>query len=346
VRFEDPGFNEEPYARSVAEAIGADYKVIDSPLERFWPQIDAFTRLQEEPYHSPVLQTNQVIWTLMRAQGTKVSLNGAAGDELFAGYSRYYYLAQTQNLKAGRLGDVMRNELNWSEAPRSLRPTGMPLVRLARYAARRALLGGRGERSQYDHACEALGIKAPMLPDLDDVLYQDMTRTLMPYWLRSGDRDYMGIPFEVRAPFLDYRVIDLAMRLPSTLLIRDGWQKWILRKALVGIVPDDVLWRPKKMGFPFPIERFFAENASFVDEIKRTADNPFLDVSSLVATDHASWHARSFALWYERFFNDNHALFRRIEQLAENGAEQRVGDTAAADRMAFNPEFLSLSQAE
>jgi asparagine synthase (glutamine-hydrolysing) len=336
VRFPDPGQNEEPFARSVAKHIGADYRVIDSPLEHFWPQIDAFTRLEEEPYHSPVLQTNQVIWTLMRARGTKVSLNGAAGDELFAGYSRYYYLAQTENLRHRRWGALLQNELHWSEAPTGWRPSAIPGVRLARYASRRAVLRGSVERTALDRAASVTGGRAPLFPDLDEVLYQDMTRTLMPYWLSSGDKDCMGIPFEVRAPFLDYRVIELAMSLPTTLLIRDGWHKWILRKALEGVVPDDVLWRTRKLGFPFPMPRFFEENAEIVEAIKAAASNPYLDISNLRPSDHPDWYALSFALWYERFFNDNDSLFRSIERLAEE--QGRSVDYG------FAPEFLALAE--
>jgi asparagine synthase (glutamine-hydrolysing) len=337
VRFEDPAHNEEPFARSVAQAIGADYRVVDSPLERFWPQIDAFTRLHEEPYHSPVLQTNQVIWTLMRAQGTKVSLNGAAGDELFGGYSRYFYLAQIDNARRGRLRQLLANEIGWSEAPLSWRPTGIPVVRLARHVALRALFSRGSEMSRMDTAASGRGERAPLFPSLDDTLYEDMTRTLMPYWLRSGDKDYMGIPFEVRAPFLDYRVIEFAMRLPTTLLIRDGWHKWILRKALEGVVPDDVLWRPKKMGFPFPLAQFYSDGAPIIAAIRRGASNPFVDASSLEAGGHASWYALSFALWYERFFNGNDALFDEIERLAaSSGSSAGYG---------FSPEFLGVSEA-
>lgn len=118
VRFPDPKWNEEPFARSVAQHYGVDYQVIDSPLDNFWPQILPFTYLQEEPYHAPNLHTNQVIWTLMRAAGTKVSLNGAAGDELFAGYGGYFYNAQVENWQNRRLVDFVRNAVGWSEERR------------------------------------------------------------------------------------------------------------------------------------------------------------------------------------------------------------------------------------
>lgn len=78
---------------------------------------------------------------------------------------------------------------------------------------------------------------------LTELLYSDITNTLIPYWLRSGDKTLMGVPFEGRCPFLDYRVIELATQLPVTYLIRDGWHKWILRKAM-----EDYFLNPMSCG--------------------------------------------------------------------------------------------------
>src|SRR5208337_4048072 len=84
--------------------------------DRFWQHITAFSRLQEEPYHSPNLQTNQEIWALMRHQGMKVSLNGAAADELFAGYPAFYAPAQAELLMTGRLSHFLDNLAHHTES--------------------------------------------------------------------------------------------------------------------------------------------------------------------------------------------------------------------------------------
>ena len=59
----------------------------------------------------------------------------------------------------------------------------------------------------------------------------------------------MGIPIEGRSPFLDYRVVELALTLPVTYFIRHGWHKWIVRKALEELLPQEVVWRKQKAGF-------------------------------------------------------------------------------------------------
>jgi asparagine synthase (glutamine-hydrolysing) len=317
VRFPDPQWNEEPFARALAERIGLDHRVLESPTENFWSGIRAFTELEEEPYHSPNLQTNQVIWTLMRAAGTKVSLNGAAGDELFAGYPDYYAPAQLELLREGRLGRFAANARHHTQSSGPFDAWQRPVARMARTMAMRTLPAGavraltRGRFIR--QAPFARTSKSGLL--LTQVLRDDMTRTQMPYWLVSGDRGYMGVPLEVRAPFLDYRLVELAFSLPVSYLLRDGWHKWILRKAVEDLLPPEVVWRRHKMGFPFAYERFVADSADVIDLLLRGADNPYVD---LARPDRfrSDWTVLSFLLWYELFINDNVSLFQRMEDAA------------------------------
>jgi asparagine synthase (glutamine-hydrolysing) len=315
VRFSEPSWNEEPFARSVASRLNVDYRVIDPVLDRFWQNVGAFTELQEEPYHSPNMQVSQEIWSFMRAEGTKVVLTGSAGDEMFAGYSKYYWRAQLENLTRGRLRRFVDNARHWTERQHGV----AGIAREAVYA-----LGLRRPVRALKHrlgASEYL-VDTPFPANqyysrsLTRWLHAEITNTLIPYWLMSGDKTLMGLPMEGRCPFLDHRVVELATTLPITYLIRDGWHKWILRKAMEDLLPADVVWRRTKMGFPYPYERFFAAYRPIVDTILATARNPYIDCSKQdrLRTD---WKALSFLLWYEMFINDNRALFRRIESMAD-----------------------------
>ena len=333
VRFPDQQYNEEPYARSVAQRFNTDYRILESPTASFWSQIRAFTYLEEEPYHSPNLQTNQVIWTQMRSMGTKVSLNGAGGDEDFAGYSVYYTPAQVENLRNGRLWTYLRNGAMYSQGRTNIRGLVEPLAVFAADAVRPALppsLFGNGIAPSYFKG-DQLGASMPRCPTLSEQLYSDMTNTLMPYWLRSGDRGYMGIPLEVRAPLLDYRVVEFAFRLPTTYLFRNGWHKWIFRKALESLLPADVVWRRRKMGFPFPFERFYSENREILDILFKNCSNPFVDLTKTGKFRH-DWKLISFLLWYELFFAGNLALFDMLE------SKSRA--TNPEDDYGYAPRFL------
>lgn len=333
VRFADPRWNEEPFARAVAQRYNTDYRVIDPSPDNFWSGIGAFTALQEEPYHSPNLQVSQVIWSHMRDEGTKVTLTGSSGDELFAGYSRYYWKAQFENLRNARFSLALDNARHWSERRHNLSDLGREMVKL--FGVRRLARRAKNTFHRLDSGY-LRGVPHPHVEyyagTLTEWLHSEITNTLIPYWLMSGDKTLMGVPFEGRCPFLDFRMVDLAARLPIGYLIRHGWHKWILRKAIERHLPEHVVWRKVKMGFPYPYERFYSTYRPVIDLILNRAQNPYVDLTRKAALRN-SWQALSFILWYEYFFNQNRALFDDIESL--------VGESTNDGKVAYRPEYLS-----
>jgi asparagine synthase (glutamine-hydrolysing) len=341
VKYPDPRWDEEPYARAVAEHFNVDYRVLDPDLSAFWRHVTAFTRLQEEPYHSPNMQVSQVIWSHMRVDGTKVVLTGAAGDEMFGGYAAYFWKAQLENLVRGHWVQALRNVQYWTE-----RDTGPAFLKSVLQEA----VSGLGMRKLVRWVKESVpalenqyiqGIKTPTRQfhhaTLSAWLREEIVNTRIPYWLLSGEKTYMGIPFEARCPFLDYRVVELATQLPATYLIRDGWHKWILRKAMEPLLPANVVWRRVKMGFPYPYERFFGTYGDVVDAILARARNPYV---ALGRKDRLrrDWQALSFILWYEYFINENRDLFTIVEAMV--AGRERSGEPA------YTPEFRRSSTAQ
>lgn len=317
VRFPDPEWNEECFARSIADRFATQHEVVDVPLDCFWREILPFTYLEEEPYHAPNLHTNQLIRRLMRSKGLKMLLNGAGGDELFAGYNYYFSRMQLEHLSHGRVGAYLKNGASWSERPHDLGGVVLPLFNLAVPVAK-DILGMLGVTRYGKKALNGDWRRPAREPlTLTPSLYADITNTKMPYWLRSGDKTHMGIPIEARAPFLDFRMVELAFMLPVTYLIRDGWHKWILRKAFEDRLPHDVVWRKQKMGFPFPIERFFFESRLVRDTIFSMSDNPYINLKTAEHYPN-DWRTLSFLLWYELFFNNNTNLFNNIDRIVES----------------------------
>jgi asparagine synthase (glutamine-hydrolysing) len=155
----------------------------------------------------------------------------------------------------------------------------------------------------------------------------------------------MGIPIEGRSPFLDYRVVNLAMSLPVSYLIRHGWQKWIIRKAFEELLPDEIVWRKPKVGFPIPFQRFVVTAPPTIRTLLKELRNSYVDLPLFdrLAKDRAQnldewsghvdwWRMISFLLWYELFVNRNQELFTRIQR------EQT--DSAAYAEDEFEPQFL------
>ena len=91
---------------------------------------------------------------------------------------------------------------------------------------------------------------------LSRLLYVDAKTWLPNDILIKADRMSMATSIELREPFLDYRLIEMAARIPSRYKIRNGQTKYVLKRALEGVLPREILHRPK-MGFPTPLAWMF-----------------------------------------------------------------------------------------
>jgi asparagine synthase (glutamine-hydrolysing) len=337
IRFEDPEADEEPFARALAERCGLDYRVLNSPEEEFWPRIGEICALHEEPFHSPNLDAQQSVWCDMRQRGTKVSLGGLGGDEMFAGYPSYFVHAQIDLWRQGCLGQMVSNYWRWTE-PRSRFAALSESVRAVTFDLRghlRSRFGGKSaQMAHWPFLGPARELGVPS--GLDNILRADCTITKMYYWLVSLDKSSMGVPIETRAPLLDYRLADLAFTLPLGFMVRDGWHKWIFRKAMEPLLPPEVVWRRRKMGLPYPYARFYRESRPIVDVIIDRADNPFIDLRNREPI-YQDWLAIGFLLWYELFFNRNEALFRDISSMARRGDSGRRPSYVPAFFRNFEP---------
>lgn len=324
VKFDDAEASEAHFARLVADRFQCAHHEIEPVHDGFWSDIRAFTHQMEEPYHAPNMHTHQAVWATMRRHGARVGLNGTGGDEVFAGYAYCFAPAIAQFLSTGQIGAALTNAGKCSEITSVGGRARRLLASLLHVVP--GLATARLERAiQETHHW----IRADFAPHpirsrtLDAILLADLTRTRIPYWLMADDKAAMALPFEPRNPFMDYEVIDFACRLPASYLIRDGWHKWILRKVVEDLLPDDVLWRRTKMGFPFPERRFLQQSKDMTSLILRRIDNPYVDTVRLQEATGGlpDWRVMSFLLWYEMFINDNSSLFGELEDRLSSGGE-------------------------
>ena len=304
VEFADPRYDETPYARAVAERCGGkvDYRVLRPGADDFWRDADEFVKLEEEPFHAPNLHTNQSLRRQMRADGAKVVISGAAGDEVFAGYAGEYLAPFLLHLASRlRLPSLVREARSNTEYPLTLRNALLLAMDVVAPALKKALQSAHSGESRLLADCyvRPAGTKnRSALPrGFSERMRANMGAAKMNYWLRSANKSNFGIPIEPRAPFLDYRVVDFAFSLPPEYLIRDGWHKWILRKALGGLLPPEVLWRRTKMGFPFPIADWLAASRASVMANLADSDCPYLRSNRLDAHYEAFVRAAPYSLW-------------------------------------------------
>ena len=235
--FSDPRFDEGTYIDQVVAAAEVDAKRITIGPEEILRDLPRLLSMQDEPFGSLSIYAQYRVMELASCS-VKVVLDGQGADEQLGGYLGY----QGSYLR-GLLHDLHLSTA-LSEMAGSYRhhsgffmgAIGQVLVR----SERRSLLRGDiPPISRYTGS-------------LDEVLKREILATSLPALLHWEDRTSMAFSIESRVPFLDHRVVEFLATLPLHQKIRNGVTKYILRKAIQGLVPEAIRCRMDKMGFVTP----------------------------------------------------------------------------------------------
>jgi asparagine synthase (glutamine-hydrolysing) len=261
-RMDDPRLDEGKYVQLLLDATGIPGVDVRPTARRLLDEFDRLYFHQEEPFPSTSLFASYLVHEAARANGVIVLLDGQGADEYLAGYAHY---------PAVVLADLARRGAwrSWWRERNALRErTGadpVPPRAFLHHLLRRGASGDTALAVDYD--LEAGFLRADVLdrfreerprtiargPDaLKSRLYADLMMGHLQELLRYTDRNAMAVSVEVRLPFLDHRLVEFCMRLPTSHLFRDGTSKRILRRATRGLVPDVILDRTDKVGFATP----------------------------------------------------------------------------------------------
>ncbi len=271
IGFRETEFDESSYARAIARQHGTEHHEItvgELNLDRFPDLVRQF----DEPFADPSAVPTYYV-TEAAARDLKVCLSGDAGDELFAGYPQYvlepaeawvdrlpaWLRRLTFGIPARLLPDHVRGKgwlrrLSVGGAVRYQRIIGVfdPIERerlFRRDAGIRVDREARLLAPWFEH--NGAPIRSRQLADQATFLTDDI--------LVKVDRNSMMNSLEVRVPFLDHRLVELANALPVSLHMKDGRQKWILKELLEERAPADITRRGKQ-GFNMPIRDWLRGN--------------------------------------------------------------------------------------
>ncbi|MCD2315135.1 amidotransferase 1, exosortase A system-associated [Sphingomonas sp. IC-11] len=316
IGFAESGHDERAYAAAIAERFRTDHdtRVVSSENVGL---IDRVVAAFDEPFADASALATYQVCALARERVT-VALSGDGADEIMAGYRRYRFQAAEERVRAllpqqfrsGVFGTLGRLYPKADWAPRPLRAkttllaladdgaeayarsvgVTTPAMRALLFndAARRAMSGYRAE-DRYVEAMRA----APARDPLDRAQYADMKIWLPGDILAKTDRTSMAVSLEAREPLLDHRLVSFAARLPSSMRLRHGQGKWLMKKAMERYLPEDILYRPK-MGFVTPVSEWFrgalAGEAAALSRSRTLSDTGWFDMEALrrIAEAHRS----------------------------------------------------------
>ncbi|MCB9745335.1 MAG: asparagine synthase (glutamine-hydrolyzing) [Alphaproteobacteria bacterium] len=305
VVFDEPSFDESEPARLMAEHLGAEHEALRFSHADLPEALDAIGAGLCEPLADGSLPST---WFLQRAvsrAGFKLALSGDGADEHFGGYPTYLAHRAATLARPGRrlIGRVARrlpastdNLSTGYKARRFAEGLGLPLARrnqvwlgafLPEEAAR--LLGGRSQEAVWTEV-DAFGAEAGRDP-VAAAMYLDQRLYLGEGVLAKADRASMLHGVELRSPFLDHRLIELAAGAPTRLHLRHGQTKALLREAVAPLLPEALRARPKK-GFGTPLGPWLAGPlAGLLEELPRDlADVVELTEIQRYTREHVSGH--------------------------------------------------------
>jgi asparagine synthase (glutamine-hydrolysing) len=254
--------DETALAALVAAHAGVAHRLFTLEPGDLIDTLDGVLAEQDEPFVSASILAQRAVMEAAAAEGIKVMLDGQGADELLAGYPHYRY--------AWLLGLARCHPAAVPGALRDLRTAGMaPAVALRQAFLDQLRLGpsGRAPLGRESRPPAWLGPelrRADSLPlrGWDDPpaagtplarhLRRAVIATSLPALLRYEDRSSMRFGVEARVPFLDHRLVEAAAALPDRLRIDHGVTKVVLRRAVHGLVPDEIRLDRRKNGFVVP----------------------------------------------------------------------------------------------
>lgn len=333
--FGDPRYDELPFARQVSEWLRTEHHEValrpDDDFRGLWRRL-TFHR------DAPISDAADIaVFRLaeLARRSVTVVLSGEGSDELFGGYPKHRYARVTSNagllpasLRSAALGMVERHLPHGAARLRiALRALaeGDELARLRGWfspfttAERSALLMGAERHPEPKWRQDADG------DPLRQMLLLDVQSWLADNLLERGDRMSMAASLELRPPFLDRRMLELAFSLPSSLKVHKGENKWLVKQVALRYLPENIVYR-RKLGFKVPVDAWFRGGLETFAWDTLTSQQSFVctvfdrAVVKQVLERHRSarlneeiriWTLLSLEIWYDQFFRSDAANDQR-----------------------------------
>ena len=348
-------YDESPYAEDVARQQKFDLYQTDISVDDFVEHLERVLYHLDYPVAGPGAFPQYMVSRLASTR-RKLVLGGQGGDEIFGGYVRYLIAYFEQCIKAA-IDGTMQNG-NFVVTYESIIPN---LESMRQYKPLLQSFWREGLFDDLDRRYFRLINRAPALGDeirwdllrghdafesfrrvfrADNVskesYFDSMThfdfKTLLPALLHVEDRMSMAHGLESRVPFLDHPLVEFAATMPSNVKFKDGQLKYLLRTAMKEHLPDSILQRKDKMGFPVPLAEWFQGGArSFIIDTLSTAkalQRDFVDNRKVVEGlagegqfGRKVWGLLSLEIWQQQFHDRQHE-FKELLQNKASPARQ------------------------
>ncbi|WP_299247989.1 asparagine synthase (glutamine-hydrolyzing) [uncultured Cytophaga sp.] len=331
ISFDEKKFDESSYARRVADILKTNHHEYKLPKEDIFNVLKDAVEFYDEPFSvSSVLPS--LLISKVTKQHTSVALSGDGGDELFMGYNTYYWYNRIDTLKkiggnaslklAGSilkmLGGKPALKARYFEGANDADPY-LNLWSQEQHMFTQKEIGSL-LNYKYKHATTIPyweSLEKISLSNEQAISFFDINHYLADDLMYKMDIASMRHSLEVRCPFLDYNLAEFAINLPLDLKIKNGTQKYILKKALERYIPKDIIYRTK-WGFSAPTEGWLKGSHNYL--IEHYLNKKYIDAQGIFNSNEIEkltfefksgnlfhnkriWTLLIFQLWFEQFMD-------------------------------------------
>jgi asparagine synthase (glutamine-hydrolysing) len=305
---EDPTMSEWPFIDAVVKHCGVkSYSVTPDPL-RLIEECHRLHWHQEEPFLSASIYLQWCVARLAREAGTVVMIDGQGADELLGGYQFYFKSRQLDLLDRSQLFRAYWETLLFSRRLQQAARGFDDSMRRFNHKTAYSL----AEVTMLRRTLEPSTAKStiPGVPDARSggrcrrIMAEAMIYNCLPQLLRYADRNAMAFSREPRLPYLDNELVEFCNRTSDDGFFRNGWQKYVLRRAANSLLPHHVTWRADKVGYAAPLDLWMRDQLKewAYDRLFNGRINqlPAYDRSEVETLGHAHQSGvanNSWALW-------------------------------------------------
>lgn len=323
--------NEMHYARKMADSVNAEYHEKILTIDDLIDFLPRMIYLQDEPIADPVSIPLYYVSKLARENGVIVCQVGEGSDELFFGYPHWKTALRLQQcndipftfpikkllltaMKSGSLSGKFSYE--WLRRGISNQPVFWGGAEAFTEVQKKTIISPRLKSKFARHTSwdtlkpihSRFMEKAWDSSTLNWMTYLDLNLRLPELLLLRVDKMSMAVSLEGRVPFLDHKFVELVMSIPTDMKFKNGTLKYILKKSVRGIIPDQLIDR-KKQGFGVPIHEWFMEklgeftNKELTDFCHKTDFFNHGEVMRLIDQRKSLhiWVLLNFAMWWKEY---------------------------------------------
>ena len=299
--------DESEFAKIVSKIANINLNFVEPSYSDFKSNILSIIKIQQEPFGSLSIIMQYFVFKKAKELGCIVMLDGQGGDETLLGYERYYPAIVKSKKGIAKLKALLQSSKN---SRLSLLDTIKYQYYFSNYKLRLKRLKFKNSfyKSEIlnEYESEELRIISESYNDISILQKNEIESSQLPHLLKYEDRNSMANSIESRLPFLDYKLVELSLNTNNSLKIKDGWTKFILRKAAETILPKEIVWRKTKLGFNAPEKTWTKEfENEMIKEIQQSEIlNNFIDFKKLYFKNldlRTKWRLYNFSAWEKEF---------------------------------------------